>query len=225
METMEGKTTKERLLEAAKKVFAEKGYHAAGVSDIIEAAGVARGTFYLYFKSKRDVFTALVEYIIQKIDSLVTPLPMDTPEQILPRLKETLLKVYGFFDSDRDLAALIIREATSLDAQSWESLNEAVALLSNWIASYIERGQRLGVLCRVNPKILSFTFLGALREMLLQYAITGFLDSELEEMTETLLEVFLFGVLEDKYRIIVAKDKEDEKKRRAEVQSKKGGES
>ncbi len=212
METMEGRTTRERLLEAAKKVFAEKGYHAAGVSDIIETAGVARGTFYLYFKSKRDVFTALVEYIIQKIDSLITALPMDTPEQILPHLKETLLKIYRFFDSDRDLAALIIREATSLDAQSWESLNEAVALLSDWIASYIERGQRLGVLCRVNPKILSFTFLGALRELLLQYAITGFLDSEIEEMTEALLEVFLFGVLEDKYRIIVAKEGQKEAK-------------
>jgi len=219
---MEGGTTKERLLEAAKRVFAEKGYHAAGVSDIIEAAGVARGTFYLYFKSKRDVFSALVEHIIQQLDSLITALPLDTPERILPHLKETVLRIYEFFDSDPDLATLIIREATSLDAQSWESLNEAIFLLSDWMASYVERGQRMGILRKVNPKISSFMFLGAVRELLMQYTITGFLDSELEEMTETLLDTFLFGVLEEKYRAIIIGNK---RKQRARVRKKQGGKS
>lgn len=200
---MEKEKTKQKILEAAKKVFSEKGYNAAGVSDIIESAGVARGTFYLYFKSKRDVFSALIEHIIQQMDDMITALPLDEPKRILPHTKEQVLKILRFFENDRYLATLIIREATSLDAQSWDRLNEGMLLLSNWIISYIKKGQALGVLRNFNPNIFGFMFLGALRELLLQYALTGFLSVELEEMVDNLLNVFLFGILEDKYRALI----------------------
>ena len=52
-------TRRAQLLDASRQVFAERGYHRASVSDIITAAGVARGTFYNYFESKRAVFRAL----------------------------------------------------------------------------------------------------------------------------------------------------------------------
>jgi AcrR family transcriptional regulator len=44
---------------AATRVFRDKGYHAASVNDIIDAAQIARGTFYLYFTSKREIFAEL----------------------------------------------------------------------------------------------------------------------------------------------------------------------
>ena len=48
-----------QILDAALRLFAARGYPATGISDIVEAASVARGTFYLYFPSKRAVFDAL----------------------------------------------------------------------------------------------------------------------------------------------------------------------
>ena len=50
-----------QLLRAARRVFAERGYHSAGVSHIIREAGVARGTFYNYFESKGAIFHAVLE--------------------------------------------------------------------------------------------------------------------------------------------------------------------
>src|SRR5688500_9035886 len=52
---------RQQLLQAATWVFARKGYRHAGVSDIVARAGVARGTFYLYFGSKQQVFLSIVE--------------------------------------------------------------------------------------------------------------------------------------------------------------------
>src|SRR5229473_3440185 len=46
------------ILEAARKIFAKKGYEAATVDDVAEAAGVAKGTLYLYFRSKREIYLA-----------------------------------------------------------------------------------------------------------------------------------------------------------------------
>ncbi len=55
-----GQRTRKRLLDAAEAVFGRKGYHAASISDITRRAGVAQGTFYVYFPSKKAVFAELV---------------------------------------------------------------------------------------------------------------------------------------------------------------------
>jgi AcrR family transcriptional regulator len=57
------KLTEERLLSAAKKVFQEKGFHRSSVRDISKEASLGHGTFYLYFKDKKDVFYALIKQV------------------------------------------------------------------------------------------------------------------------------------------------------------------
>src|SRR5579862_7413974 len=58
--TDRGRRTRRRLLDAAEDVFAELGYHDASIVRIVERAGVAQGTFYIYFRSKQEIFEELV---------------------------------------------------------------------------------------------------------------------------------------------------------------------
>jgi AcrR family transcriptional regulator len=62
-----GEEKKDNLIEAALKLFEEQGYHATKVSDIVREAGVAQGTFYLYFKSKEDMFRSIAESCLEAI--------------------------------------------------------------------------------------------------------------------------------------------------------------
>ena len=50
------------ILEAARKTFAKKGFHDATVDDVAAAAGVAKGTVYLYYRSKQDVYLATLKF-------------------------------------------------------------------------------------------------------------------------------------------------------------------
>ncbi len=52
--------TRENIIESAKKVISEKGFKEASIQDITEKAGVAKGTFYTYFKTKEDIIKELV---------------------------------------------------------------------------------------------------------------------------------------------------------------------
>lgn len=63
---------KTRLLEAAEKVFAEKGLDHAKVEDITSAAGLSKGSFYLHFASKSDAFSELVSRIVQHLGELLS---------------------------------------------------------------------------------------------------------------------------------------------------------
>ncbi|MBE3561230.1 MAG: TetR/AcrR family transcriptional regulator, partial [Ktedonobacteraceae bacterium] len=59
--TARGEATRQRILDAAEEVFGESGYYEASVSEITRRAGVAQGTFYIYFPSKREIFVELIE--------------------------------------------------------------------------------------------------------------------------------------------------------------------
>src|SRR5689334_2862262 len=63
------------VLAAARQVFSQRGYHDTSIDDLILAAGIARGTFYLYFESKRAIFDELLDELflllagtVQRID-------------------------------------------------------------------------------------------------------------------------------------------------------------
>ncbi len=61
--TLKGETTRRRLLTAAEHQFGEKGFHATSITSITLRAGAAQGTFYLYFRSKEEIFLTLVQDI------------------------------------------------------------------------------------------------------------------------------------------------------------------
>lgn len=69
---------RQRIIDAAVEVFAEKGFFGARVSEIAEAAGVADGTIYLYFKSKDDILISVFEekmtWIVRRLQEILNPL-------------------------------------------------------------------------------------------------------------------------------------------------------
>lgn len=76
-----GRKTLGRLLDAGTAVFADKGFHAARVDDIVKAARTSHGTFYLYFSSKEDLFRALAEELAASMVRLARDLPALTPDR------------------------------------------------------------------------------------------------------------------------------------------------
>lgn len=69
--TARGKRTREKLLRAAETEFGEHGFHAVGIGDITRRAGVALGTFYVYFESKEEIYRDLVSYLSRHVRSWV----------------------------------------------------------------------------------------------------------------------------------------------------------
>jgi AcrR family transcriptional regulator len=63
--------TREKLLRAAEGEFGERGFHAVGIGDITRRAGVALGTFYVYFKSKEEIYRDLVSYLSHRVRSWI----------------------------------------------------------------------------------------------------------------------------------------------------------
>jgi AcrR family transcriptional regulator len=80
--TARGRKTLRLLLDAAAEEFGEKGFHEASISQITQRAGVAIGSFYTYFDSKEEVFTALVRDLSGQVRDFVAPRMIAQPSQL-----------------------------------------------------------------------------------------------------------------------------------------------
>lgn len=70
-ENTKGEKSKENLIECAARLFLEKGYNATGINDILNSAGLSKGSFYFYFESKKDLAMGVAEYYNRiKIDEV-----------------------------------------------------------------------------------------------------------------------------------------------------------
>ena len=64
--------TKRRIMTSAQKLFHKKGFEATSVREITEAAGCAKGTFYLYFETKLDLLTEISKNLFTEINNIIT---------------------------------------------------------------------------------------------------------------------------------------------------------
>src|SRR5438105_8654225 len=108
-----------QLVNAARDVFGGKGYHAATVDDITRAAGVAKGTFYLYFDEKREVYYELVRSFLQHVKDIGASVAREvhTPAEFYARSERAAAELVRLFVDQHGLARLAYRESMSLDEE------------------------------------------------------------------------------------------------------------
>lgn len=156
-----------QILRCARKVFAEKGYHAAGVSDIIREAGVARGTFYLYFESKRAIFDELLDVLFQELESQIRRVdPTGGAEESARQMLDNVGRVLDTLLRHRDLTRILLREAVGLDAGFDRKLDELYRRLAGLIERSLVSGREMGLVRDLDRRVASLMILGALKQVL-----------------------------------------------------------
>ena len=155
-----------QLVAAARAVFAAKGYHAAGVADIIDGAGVARGTFYNYFESKRAIFQAV---LIELMDDVVRAVaPIDVARSVPEQVRDNLRNVVTVLQEMGDDARILFTEAAGIDAEVTETLGEFYGSATARIERALRTGQELGLVHPCDVELTASCLLGLLKEPVFQ---------------------------------------------------------
>lgn len=89
------------ILDAARGVFARKGYEAATMDDIAAATGVGKGTIYLYYRSKRDIYLAALEHGLRAVRAL-TAAAVDAAPTLDAKIRAFVTTKLQFFEQERD---------------------------------------------------------------------------------------------------------------------------
>lgn len=181
----------------ARTLFAQRGYHETSIQDILDGAGIARGTFYLHFDSKRAIFDLLIDDFLVRIQSVLTPVDVrpGAPPPLL-QLSENLERTIAVLHDRRDLTRIILLLAEGLDADCDAKMAEFYRRVLDLLEDAIARGQKLTLIRPCNPRIVAQAALGSLKEVMLQWIVRR--DStpdELQQVCHELLSYSLHGLL------------------------------
>jgi len=159
---------RERILAAALKLFAHEPYQAVTMDRVAEAAGVAKGTLYLYFPSKDALYLGVLS------DGLDTAYrtymaSADPKLPVVERMRRSIAVMVEFYDQRRDFLQFFATEEPRLSEARNRIIEGSRERGFNFFATLIEEGIRAGVFTRVDPRLATFAIQGAIRSLLLYY--------------------------------------------------------
>jgi AcrR family transcriptional regulator len=110
--------TRQKLLDAAARVFIRSGYHKPLISDIVAEAGVGQGTFYRNFSDKRDIFDRLLEGFISELFAEFSDMSAHLPTNVQEYRNASLAAIKRaahIVERNQELCLLFMREAPTVD--------------------------------------------------------------------------------------------------------------
>ncbi len=184
-----------QILGCAKRVFSRKGFHNAKVADLIHQAGIARGTFYLYFTGKRDIFDTLLDELLQELRLRIQPIEMGPGAPApLDQLKANVRRILELMTQEPDLFQILLRHASGLDQQAAAVLQTFYDRVLALIERSLEHGIRLGLIRPCDTQMAAICILGTIKEVAEWLTVQGRKAPDLDVLAEDLLGFGLRGV-------------------------------
>ncbi len=186
------------ILRAAVETFSARGYHRTRVADIIKAAGIARGTFYLYFESKNAIFLELLETLLDEfvsgVDGVdISPSASPVYEQLLDTVRNLLITAA----SNAALTRIVFREAVGLDDEVDQKLSDFDDRLHEYLQQSLENGCSMGLLRPMDTGIIATCILGSVRQVLYRNLVRqGGLPFDVDHVAREILEYNCVGLMQ-----------------------------
>jgi AcrR family transcriptional regulator len=185
-----------QILDAALRVFAEKGYHGTSIADVVDAAGVARGTFYLYFEGKNQIFVELLDELLATFRASVRGIdPSPAAAPLVDQVVASVVRILEVASSSRALATVLFREALVLDDESGGRVLAFEQQLLAWIAGSLANGVRLGLLRAHDTDVVATVIYGSIRQVIHRFVVVDGERFDREHVARELVMHHLMGLL------------------------------
>lgn len=166
--TARGNRTRTKLLEAAEAVFAEVGYHEASIVKITEAAGVAQGTFYLYFAGKKQVFDELVEDLNRRVRRSMSEASLAATGRA--QAERAGFRAFFRFTADHPALYRIIRQAEFV---SPDALHLHYDRIVDGYVTGLRQAMADGEVLAADPEVLAWALMGIGEMVGLRWVLWG----------------------------------------------------
>lgn len=187
----------QRIIKAATKIFAKKGFFHAKVSDIAKEANVADGTIYLYFENKDDILISLFEEQMRAVlENMIEEISGE--KETVKKIEKFALTHLRLIELNKNMAEIIQVELRQSTKFMKEYKNESFLQYLNLIGDIIREGQEKGIIRKsVIPDIAKRAFFGALDEMSRFWVLSSHKKYDIETAAKQISEYFLYGLVRD----------------------------
>jgi len=189
-------SSRDRILQAAQRLFARQGFDGTTTRDLAQAAGVAEGTLFRHFSNKKAI---LVEVATQGWVEILTDLLTELSEMgSYKAVAQVMQRRMWNFQKNADLMRVCFMEAQFHPDLRDRVQSEVIGKMTDVAEAFFQTAMERGIYRPMNPRLVAQVFLG-------MFAISGFSHNtlmepnaspqQMKEMAEGLAEIFLNGVL------------------------------
>ncbi len=163
-----GFETRERILSAGKKVIFEKGFHSSRVSDITRKAGLAHGTFYIYFPAKEYLLLELLKTVREEMLNLIdNGIEKIREGKVKEGKNQVFIEPFRLMMREKELAKIFFFEAICSSKKFQDFYREGKEVF------YQKTVSALSLINHPKPDILAHIILGTARHLIESYILTG----------------------------------------------------
>lgn len=187
------KERRSQLLGAATQVIAERGYAHTSVDDVIKAAGVSRGTFYLYFESRDALFAEMLDEFLLKLGQAVEIIGIED-EDPAGALYANFTRVIELLATHRNLTKVLFREAVGLSEAIDQRVNGFYDFLYAMVIGALRKGVLHGLVREVDESIIAPAIVGTVKEVIRARIVAGSEEVDADELTGAIFDFGLNGL-------------------------------
>lgn len=184
--------TRQGILEAAAKIFSEKGFHATSMQDIADAVHLQKASLYHHFSSKQEI---LVDILDQALDLLNSRLEAVQSQALSPdvKLRQAMVSYLQTIAENQNLAAVLLLELRALDPEfKARQAPRREKFESLWRDLIIE-GKQQGLFNNVDPSLTGRAILGVMNWTVTWYRRDG--PRSAQEIASIFADLLLDGLL------------------------------
>ena len=183
-----------RILKAAVKVFAQKGFYNAKVAEIAQNAGVADGTIYLYFKNKDEILISIFD---EEMASFITKAKkeIEGSSDIIEKIRVFVRTHLGFVRKNPELAQVLQVELRQSHKFIKEYTGSSLREYLNLIGDLLVEGQKQGRIRNdIHPGLIKRAIFGALDEIATHWVLLRNGKYDLHKSADQIADIFIKGV-------------------------------
>ncbi len=187
---------REEILRAARTLFGRSGFDRVTISEICDEAGIAKGTFYIYFKDKLSLLETILDEVLDLIyDSIAQfdPEEIQGAEDALQHLSKLWLRLGSTLSENKELTRLFFQESYHMVESLDSRINSIFPTIAEHVAKILRRGVELDLIYPSRTEISAYLIIGAVERVFYQYA-SGHIDEPIETIMSEIAE-FLFRSL------------------------------
>ena len=159
--------TRSKIIFSAVKLFSAKGYNTASVDDICTDAGISKGAFYHHFKSKQDLFLALLDSWLETIDNAIEASKDKTVPETFMQITEAFPYIFATANEGLPMFLEFWLQA-SRDEKIWQASVKPYRRYHKYFTNLIKKGVDEGSFVEVDPELTSRMIISTAMGLLLQ---------------------------------------------------------
>jgi TetR/AcrR family fatty acid metabolism transcriptional regulator len=142
---MKGELRKNQILDGATRLFAMNGYYETHVEDILREVKIGKGTFYLYFKNKEELFIATLERFLDEWEKVVFIITADQgPKDLATYFQEVINRSLLFFKQNEHLCNIYLRIAPGINEIFKQYIDNFEQRMLKYVSDELEKGVQAG---------------------------------------------------------------------------------